>query len=135
MHFTTNFHGTIVKPIDETIALNKSIFLGLYLNFLRSEGIFEKLAVGGNGGSFAVGYWDNIKIPKVEESFMDKLMGIYHCSSELNPAKFQKALIEQAGIYELNQFLIKSKALMNLLCNDIKANKLMPKEYYENFTE
>ncbi len=135
MHFTTNFHGTIIKPIDETIALNKSIFLGLYLNFLRSEGIFEKLAVGGNGGSFAVGYWDNIKIPKVEKGFMDKLMGIYHCSSELNPAKFRKALIEKAGIYELNQFLIKSKALMNLLCNDIKANKLMPKEYYENFTE
>lgn len=68
MHFTTNFHGTIVKPINKNEQLNKSVFLGLYLNFLRSEGVFERLAVGGNGGSFAVGYWNNILIPNVDES-------------------------------------------------------------------
>lgn len=133
MHFTTNFHGTIVKPIETTDELNKSIFLGLYLNFLRSEGIFERLAVGGNGGSFAVGYWDNILIPKVDNEWMKNLANYYHCEVDLNPTNFDREKLKQAGIYELNQFLIRTKAVLKLVCDDIKGDSLKQKKFYENY--
>lgn len=135
MHFTTNFHGTIVKPIEGKENLNKSIFLGLYLNFLRREGVFDRLAVGGNGGSFAVGYWNNILIPKVNELFMESVREYYHNDVKLNPLKFDRELIKRAGIYGLNQFLIKTKAVLNLICNDIKSNKLKERQFYEEYGE
>lgn len=135
MHFTTNFHGTIVKPIKKNEHLNKSVFLGLYLNFLRSEGVFDRLAVGGNGGSFAVGYWNNILIPNVNESFMESLQGYYHSNVQLNSTTFDREQIRKAGIYELNQFLIKTKAVLSLICNDIKSNQLKERQYYEKYGE
>lgn len=133
MHFTTNFHGTIVKPIDDSIPLYKSIFLGLYLNFLRSEGVFERMSVGGNGGSFAVGYWDNILIPKLKETDMKKISEVYYNKQVLNPTCFDIEILRKSGIYELNEFLIKCKAMLKQICSDVKVGKLKDKEFYENY--
>lgn len=135
MHFTTNIHGTMIYPLDMKKDIKYSIFLGLYLNYVRSKGIFERMAVGGNGGSFAVGYWDNIRIPNVDENFMDELCIIYHNKVELNPVFFDIELIEKSGLYQLNNFLIRCKNLLKLLCNDIKENKLKTKDEYEHFAE
>ena len=107
MHFTTNFHGTIIYPIDrKNTPIKKSIFLALYLNYLKSNKVFEKMSVGANGGSFAVGYWDNIIIPNVDESFMDKLADLYNKRARLIPSIFNLYAISEAGIYQLNSFII-----------------------------
>ena len=94
-----------------------------------------KLSVGANGGSFAVGYWDNILIPKVDECFMDQLALLYNNNVVLNPAIFDVALLNDAGIYQLNSFLIKCKALLNQLCNDIKNDALQSREFYMHMTD
>lgn len=134
MHFTTNIHGTMIYPLDKKKDIKYSIFLGLYLNYMRSKGIFDRMAVGGNGGSFAVGYWDNIRIPNVDEDFMNDLSAEYHNDVNLVPSIFDIELIKNAGIYELNNFLIRCKALLNKLCNDIKTDRLQSKSEYETFT-
>jgi len=133
MHFTTNFHGSIIYPIKTKEPLKKSVFLGLYLNYLRSSGVFERMAVGGNGGSFAVGYWDNVLIPNVDDDFMDKLTQLYASKANLKPAAFKREIIELAGIYELNRFLIRCKALLQMLCDDLKSNKLGDETKYKSF--
>lgn len=131
MHFTTNFHGTIIHPLTDDVPLKKSVFLALYLNYLRKEGIFERMSVGANGGSFAVGYWDNVLIPNVSDSFMDELTLLYDNSNvHLNPVVFSLDLLNETGIYQLNSFLIKCKALLNQLCNDIKNDALNSREFY-----
>lgn len=135
MHFTTNFHGTIIHPKNNSIPLYKSIFLALYLNFMRDNKIFEKMSVGANGGSFAVGYWNNVIIPNVDEGFMLLLFDIYNRQAEINPAVFNIEVIEEAGIYQLNTFLIKCKALLSCLCNDIKNGELKDKNYYLHYTD
>lgn len=135
MHFTTNIHGTMIYPLDKQTDIKKSIFLGLYLNYLRSNGVLVKMSVGANGGSFAVGYWDNIIIPNVSDEFMCKLAAIYNSDSELIPAIFNKTAIQSAGIYQLNNFLIKCKALLELICNDLKSNKLKTEIDYINYTK
>lgn len=135
MHFTTNIHGTMIYPKDMTTDIKYSIFLGLYLNWLRSNEVLLKLSVGANGGSFAVSYWDNILIPKVDETFMDRLALLYNNDIKLNPAIFDQKLLEETGIYQLNSFLIKCKALLSRLCNDIKNCTLHDLEFYMNMTE
>lgn len=132
MHFTTNIHGTMIYPKDTTIDIKNSIYLGLYLNYLRSSGVLNKLSVGANGGSFAVGYWDNILIPKVPDVFMDKLKKFYDQVVDLNPVVFDKAKIEKSGIYQLNNFLIKCKALLQSICDDLKNDELKEEDYYIN---
>ncbi|MBR3130845.1 MAG: hypothetical protein IKF65_10045, partial [Clostridia bacterium] len=112
-----------------------SIFLGLYLNWLRHNGVLVKLSVGANGGSFAVGYWDNILIPKVDESFMDELSVLYNNDVNLNPAVFDITKIDEAGIYQLNNFRIKCKALLQCICDDIKNGNVKSEDYYMHFTD
>ena len=135
MHFTTNFHGTIVHPKTAQVSLNKSIFLALYLNFLRYSNIFERISVGANGGSFAVGYWDNIIIPNVDDSFMAALSELYNKKSGLNPATFNLSLIENAGIYQINSFLLQCKALLKLIIDDIKNDTIKQEDYYLHLTD
>lgn len=130
MNFTTNIHGTMIYPINKVTDIKYSIFLGLYLNWLRRNGVLLKLSVGANGGSFAVGYWNNILIPNVDEMFMDKLATLYNNSAELNPAVFNANNIKEAGIYQLNNFLIKCKALLNQLCDDIKNGNTKSRDFY-----
>lgn len=77
---------------------------------MRSYGIFERMAVGANGGSFTVGNWDNITIPNFPVGFMNSLIAIYNSDSELFPAFFDETKIYELGIYQLNDFLIKCKA-------------------------
>lgn len=59
---------------------------------------------------------------------------IYHNKASLNPAIFDISLIKKSGIYQLNEFIIRCKVLLNQLCNDIKNNELHDKDYYIHFT-
>lgn len=130
MHFTTNIHGTMIYPIDMNTDIKYSVFLGLYLNWLRSKDVLVKLSVGANGGSFAVGYWGNILIPRVDEQLMDRLLKIYNHDIKLEPSIFNIKQIQDSGIYQLNNFLIKCKALLRLLCDDIKNDSVKTQDYY-----
>jgi len=134
MHFTMNIHGTMIYPKDMSMDIKYSIFGGLYLNWLRRNEVLMKLSVGANDGSFAVGYWDNILIPKVDECFMDQLACLYNNNVRLNPTVFNSDLLNEAGIYQLNSFLIKCKAVLSCLCNDIKNNNLQSREFYMHMT-
>lgn len=133
LRFTTNFHGTIIYPINASVPLSKSIFLGLFLNYLRIKGIFSKLAVGGQGGSFALGYWDIISIPNFPSDAISALSSLYHQPFSLNPLEFDTTKIEAAGVFELNNFRILCKSLLELICADIKSDLLNSTEHYEHY--
>lgn len=135
MHFTTNIHGTMLYPDNNYTDIKYSIFLGLYLNWLRSIKVLAKLSVGANGGSFAVGYWDNILIPKVDENFLNKISKIYNNNINLKPTIYDKNLILKAGIYQLNSFIIQCKVVLDQLCNDIKNDELQSQEYYTHMMD
>ena len=135
MHFTTNFHGTIIHPKRKDIPLKKSIFLALYLNYMRYKKVFDRMSVGANGGSFAVGYWDNVLIPNVDDAFMETLADLYNKKAVCNPAVFNAENIKSAGIYQINTFLIKCKSLLKQLCDDIKNGSLKSEDYYLHYVD
>lgn len=130
LKFTTNFHGMIIYPKDKSIDINKSIFLGLFLNYLRYKGVFDKLSVGGQGGSFAVGYWNLINIPNFPDDVIGELAKIYNNDVQLDPFHFSEERIKDAGIFQLNNFRILCNAILKQIVNDIKLDKLMDLEYY-----
>jgi hypothetical protein len=130
MKFTTNIHGMIIYPKEKNTEIKKSIFLGLFLNYMRIKGIFDKLSVGGQGGSFAVGYWNTINIPHFPDKVLDILEMKYHNDVNLNPFTFEMNKIKSSGVFELNNFRIKCQAVIKMLIDDIKLDKLKDRTYY-----
>ena len=66
---------------------------------------------------------------------MDRLAVLYNNEVVLNPAIHDLDLIGNAGIYQLNSFMIKCKALLEQLCNDIKNDTLQNRDFYMHMTE
>lgn len=133
MRFTTNFHGAIIYPTSHNATLERSIFLGQFLNYLRIKGIFDKLSVGGQGGSFALGYWDTIRIPNFPHKIVSDICTLYHKPLALNPFDFDENRIAAAGVFELNEFRSLCKSVVDLICSDIKSYTLKPEDFYREY--
>jgi hypothetical protein len=100
MRFTTNFHGMIISP-NPGVDLSRSIYVGLFLAYLKRIQIFDKISVGGQGGSFASGYWGKIYVPNLPEPIITKLKSFYYSGHEIHdPFVFEHDQMARAGIYE-----------------------------------
>ena len=133
MKFITNIHGIIISPNQESKALQKSIMLGLFLHFLRSNDYFDKISVGGQGGSYAVNYWSKLRIPNFSESLISKVSPLYYSGVELDPTTFSHDSLLTAGVFELNQFRIQCSELLKKIIKDIKKGNTQNKNYYLNY--
>ena len=123
MKFITNIHGLIISPKNKNQDLKDSIILGQYLNFLRSYKYFDKVSVGGQGGSFAVNYWDDFKIPNFTQELKEKISKLYHSGTKLRHDFFSLSELNKAGVFELNQFRIECNEIIKSIIKDIKNNK------------
>lgn len=132
MKFITNFHGIIITP-TKGVKLTDSIMLGVFLNYLRSKEYIQKVTVGGQGGSLPVNYWQNLKVPNFKEDFINIITSHYHSQSKLNPLLFDIKQLEKAGVYELNNFRILCKEILEAIVLDIKNNSLKDLEHYKQF--
>lgn len=132
LEFTTNFHGMIITPQNKEVGLEKSTFVGLYLNFLRAFGVLERLSVGGQGGSFAQGYWGLIRIPILPERLTKEFHTLYNNDVGLDPFTFNLAKLGQAGIYQLSNFRTLCKETLSVIIEDIKIDRVGTRESYES---
>lgn len=115
----TNIHGITIQQRMHDV--NKAVFTKCFLDYLRSKGLIDLYAVGGNGGSLAQKYWDIIPFPNFPESKQKEIAILYH-----NPeAEYQEELTlenflkqddqfnEVAGIYELDKTAKRLKEILN----------------------
>lgn len=119
----TNIHGiTLNHGIDN---LNKSIVIKLFLDYYRMYGMIDAYAVGGNGGSMAIKYWDFLRFPNFPIEIENKIATFYYnnksyrvSSLTLNQFnEFDKKFNIDAGIYEIDSSL---KHLQKLLDDAIE---------------
>jgi type I restriction enzyme S subunit len=122
----TNIHGITIQQEEHNV--NKAIFVKCCLDYLRSEGLIDLYAVGGNGGSLAQKYWDIIPFPNFEKKRRDEIALLYHNpESFYNPDTFtlnnfleqDNQFNETAGIYELDKTAKKLKEILNESIDDI----------------
>jgi len=130
MKFITNIHGLIISPTNSKPRLDDSISLGLYLHFLRRYGYFDLVSVGGQGGSFAVNYWDNFKVPDFDPELKRRMSRLYHSGARLAPNKHSIQELERAGVFELNQFRIECQEVLKVVVEDIKSDRARSPEDY-----
>ncbi len=106
----TNIHGiTIRKKGNQN--LQQAIFIKCFLDYLRSKSVIDLFAVGGNGGSLAQKYWNEIYFPNVSESVQSEISNLYYnpeanYSNEFDMDTFcqiDEEFNSKAGIYELDK--------------------------------
>lgn len=133
----TNIHGITLKQRkhDKT----KGIFVKLFLDYLRNNGMIDAYAVGGNGGSLAIKYWKYLRFPNFPEEKEKSITDLYFNNLDEykidsdnmeNFIEFDKEYNKKAGIYELD----KSKLyLQNLLDDAIEkiANDIEINEFFD----
>ncbi len=105
----TNIHGLIIFRKHRKNDL-ESVFLGLFLGYLRVVGILDYISVGGQGGSLAQKYWKYVKIPKFPHSKKEELAKYYHNppdydKNKLNFREFEREdlkITKKSGIIQLD---------------------------------
>lgn len=121
----TNIHGITIQQ-TEGHDLGKAIFLKCFLDYMRSKGMIDSLAVGGNGGSLAQRYWRFVIVPNFPHTVKKEIINLYHSNTSYPNDKFtyenfvdeDNVFNEYAGIYELDK---SAKLLKRLLDTAIKC--------------
>lgn len=122
----TNIHGITIQQEEHNV--NKAVFVKCCLDYLRSKGLIDLYAVGGNGGSLAQKYWDIIPFPRFDTNKQDEIALLYHNSESTYPTdtftldnfiEQDNAFNETAGIHELDQTAKQLKEILNRTIDDI----------------
>jgi hypothetical protein len=131
--FTTNFHGMIITPLESNVDLANTTLIATFLSYMKHKGIIDKLSVGGQGGSFAVQYWDVLRFPLFDDSLKNSLLKLYNNPVEIDIFSFSKKDISSLGVFEINFYRSRCKTMLEILISDLKSNSVKEKEYYESY--
>ena len=128
----TNIHGITLNQKQHN--LTKGIFVKLFLDYYRANGMIDSYAVGGNGGSLAIKYWDFLKFPNFPIEKENQIVKFYHNPSsnyETSNLKlddfldYDNKFNQEAGIYELDKSLKylqeKLNDAINAIVDDIEV--------------
>lgn len=121
----TNIHGiTLTQPGHN---IQKGIFIKLCLDYYRYKGMIDSYAVGGNGGSLAIKYWDFIKFPNFPNHKEKEITNFYYNSKMYDSSKcstydfleYDDEFNNAAGIYELDKSMKYLKEKLNIAIDAI----------------
>lgn len=122
----TNIHG--ITLTQENHDINKGIFVKLFLDYYRYKGMIDDYAVGGNGGSLAIKYWNYLKFPNFPSKIEEEIVNQYYNKNKNYDLsnieieefeKYEKAFNLDAGIYDLDMSLKYLQALLDKILNKI----------------
>ncbi|HAU5019179.1 TPA: restriction endonuclease subunit S [Clostridioides difficile] len=126
----TNIHGITLRQNGHD--LTKGIFIKLFLDYLRDKGMIDSYAVGGNGGSLAIKYWNFLRFPNFDEKKEKEIVKLYHnpdvnyaiskCTLD-NFLEYDIKFNEIAGIYELDKTLKYLRKKLNNVLDNIADDK------------
>lgn len=103
----------------------------MYLHYLRKVGHFDKVSVGGQGGSFASSYWNLVFIPRVSQYEMEQVAKLYDNKAVIDQFSFCEASLGVAGLYQLSELRLRCAVIMRAIIQDLNAGILKQQSEYE----
>lgn len=112
----TNYHGMTIN-VEGEIDITENVFIGTFLSFLKERRFFDKIAVGGQGGSVGKEKLLNLKIPNFPRQKKEEIAKYYYNpvnykEDKLNLAGFEDEdlqITNSAGIWQLDKQIKKIK--------------------------
>lgn len=131
----TNIHGITIQQEEHNLL--KAVFVKCFLDYLRSKGLIDLFAVGGNGGSLAQKYWTYIPFPNFPEPKQKEIAKLYHNPKEYKTEDFtldnfltkDDEFNSTAGIYELDKTAKYLKDKLNKAIDDIVNDREVKIEF------
>lgn len=126
----TNYHGLTLY--QENLDTEKSIFVKLFLDYLRNKGMIDAYAVGSNGGSLSIRYWDFLKFPNFPDNIKKKIIKLYYNPSAIYNISnciqqeflnYDNSFNKIAGIYELDKSMKELKSILYKTIDDISNDR------------
>lgn len=89
----TNIHGIVLNKKNHDI--NESAFVCCFLRYLRNLGVLDYISVGGQGGSLAMKYWAEVKVPFFSKDKQREITKFYHAPIVYKIAKDDSSSVEK----------------------------------------
>jgi type I restriction enzyme S subunit len=132
----TNIHGITFYPKNKT-SITESIFLGLFLGYLKSIGILDYISVGGQGGSLSGKWSDHLYIPNFGQNKKEELTRLYNKKEaydvkNLTLKDFETedlGVTEKSGVYQLDMQIKLFKDQLNKCIDLIIEDKPVPIDF------
>lgn len=127
----TNIHGITLTQTSHNIS--KGVFIKLFLDYYRSKGMIDSYAVGGNGGSLAIKYWNYLKFPNFPDRKEKELTAFYYSKTKYDYSKcslnnfreYDNEFNRKAGIYELDKSMKYLQQKLEKTIKNIANNELI----------
>jgi len=126
----TNIHGIVLNKKNHN--KQESAFVCCFLRYLRKLGVLDYISVGGQGGSLAMKYWSEIKIPFFPKNKRDAIAKLYYCphGKEINKKtdlntfdSVDASMNSQVGILDLDDQIKIIKNRINIILDNIIDGK------------
>ncbi len=134
----TNVHGIILHKADYDI--QESAFVSCYLRYLKYIGIYDYISVGGQGGSLAQKYLEEIDIPVFPKEKQKKIANLYYFPIKYPTSLNKENFLEKdnlwnkhAGILQLDKSIKNSKIYLNIILDKIMNNEKINSNNYNFF--
>lgn len=104
----SNIHGVIFHPVDNM--MTRGIVLSCFLGYMRRIGLVDAIGAGGSGGSLAIGYLDQLPIPRFPDDVQSAIARFYHAPASDEPGpqtltdfvEYHRVRNSKLGIWELD---------------------------------
>ncbi|HKI52604.1 MAG TPA: hypothetical protein VJ987_00660 [Anaerolineales bacterium] len=123
----TNIHPWVITAKDKTQPRYKSVFLSLFLSYLKNIGYLEKIKDKSNGGGLKANHVEKwIRIPLFPEGLQEQIASYYYNNVEPLDASatlaMQKERNSKQGIFQLNMEILAIRGELEALVSDIILN-------------
>jgi len=92
----TNYHGMAINT--DKIDLVQNVFLGCFLSFLKEQGIFDNISVGGQGGSVGKEKLESLHIPNFPSAKKEEIAKYYYNPTNYNENRLNVTDFEDEDI-------------------------------------
>ncbi|MDD2435753.1 MAG: hypothetical protein PHO63_05855, partial [Bacilli bacterium] len=121
----TNIHGIILNKENHDVM--ESGFVCSFLRYLRKQKVFDYLSVGGQGGSLAMKYWNDVIVPIFPREQVEAISNLYcmatsHKEDIIDIDKYNYQIIKEQSIQELDKSIKKLKSILNSIYDYIVYN-------------
>ncbi len=131
----TNIHGIVLRKKNHNQI--ESAFVASFLRYLRKVGVLDYISVGGQGGSLAMKYWSEVKIPFFPKNKQEEIANLYHSSASYPTNKITGSNFEKIdadanknfGILELDHQLRIMKEFLQTTIDKIVAGDKVKSDF------
>jgi hypothetical protein len=123
----TNIHPWVIAAKEKSLPRFKTVFLSLFLSYLKNIGYLEKIKDKSNGGGLKKNHVEKwIKIPDFPDDLQEKIASFYYSGSTSLGSKVslqeQKERNAKLGIFQLNMEILDLRKEWDTLVHEIILN-------------